>query len=288
LHGCFEGCPKSLRGYYLNLAEQSPDTYAAIRAQIDLASEIGQENPILVFHPGYCEKNSSREQALKNVINNIQPHLDYAAEKNVIMTLENMDYKPEGNMIFYDHQDFEYLYKYIDHPNLKTTFDWGHMNTNSQNPEVIKRIGKDRIKGFEHISEFIEKLNNKIIHAHMHYNKSHQLGGLKKKRNYINDAIYLIFFWTETVKFLNQGNVGISVYDKHLPFNRISAEYTDSYRKTVRELLEKTSISEFGRITHEISPKKIFKYFNFIEEGAEYEDLTESLKLFKAYCGQNQ
>jgi hypothetical protein len=182
----------------------------------------------------------------------------------------------------------QFFNKYIDHPNLKTTFDWGHMNTNSQNPEVIKRIGKDRIKGFEHISEFIEKLNNKIIHAHMHYNKSHQLGGLKKKRNYINDAIYLIFFWTETVKFLNQGNVGISVYDKHLPFNRISAEYTDSYRKTVRELLEKTSISEFGRITHEISPKKIFKYFNFIEEGAEYEDLTESLKLFKAYCGQNQ
>lgn len=285
-HGCFEGCPKSLRGYYLNLAEKCSDTFAAIRAQIDIASELSNKNPILIFHPGFCDKKLNRDQAVKNVVENIKPHLDYAQDRNVMITLENMDYKSEGKMIFYDYQDFEYLYSQIDHPNLRTTIDWGHMNTNSNNPEVIKRLGKDKIDKFEHITEFIDKLNNKIIHAHMHYNKSHQINGIKKKRNYINDLVYLIFFWTETVKFLNKGNVGISVYDKHLPLNRISAEDVDSYRKTVNELLERTSIRDFGYITHEISPKKIFKYFNFIEDGAEYEDLMDSLKIFKAFCGK--
>lgn len=282
-HGCFEGCPKSLRGYYLNLAENNPDTFAAIRSQIDLVSELHKDKPILVFHPGYCGQNKDRSQALKNVINNIKPHVDYAADKNVIMTLENMDYRVEGEMIFHDYLDFEYLYNEINHPNLRITFDWGHMNTNSRNPDLIKRFGQDSVSKFEHVNEFIDKLNTKIIHAHVHYNKSHLPGQIKKKRNYINDFIYFIFFWTETVKFLNRGNVGISIYDKHLPFNRISNEYIESYKYSINRLLEKTSISEFDYITHEISPKKIFKYFNFIDEGAEYDDLMKSLKIFKSF-----
>ncbi len=282
-HGCFEGCPKSLRGYYLNLAEKNPDTFAAIRAQIDLVSELSQEDPILVFHPGFCPKEISREQAIINVIENINPHLDYAQEKKVVLTLENMDYKPEGKMIFYDFTDFENVFSKINHPNLKITFDWGHMNTNACNPEIMRRISKEKIHNFEHITEFIDKINTKIIHAHVHYNKSHLGGEIKKKRNYINDLVYLVFFWTETVKFLNQGNIGISVYDKHLPFNRISTEYLESYQKSIKKLIEKSSIRDFGYITHEISPQKIFKYFNFIEEGANSTDLMESLEIFRSF-----
>jgi sugar phosphate isomerase/epimerase len=283
-HGSFETVPRTFKGYYLNIARRDSFIIKAIKSHIDVAYELGGENPVLTFHPGTLRSGGNKERALGNILKNIELCLDYAASKNITLALENMDYVPGWCTLLADHFDFEYVFKRIKHDNLKITFDWGHLNTQARNKEFCQKHGfsKQDLMNFKHINEFITEMNKNIVHAHIHYNRSHQfLGPYQRRQTFFGKMLLYLFFWTDISKFLRKGLGNVSVYDDHLPLNRIEEQYLEKFSQTIKNLLSMTSVKYYGYITHEISPRKIFKYFIYSRGGAEYEDFLKSLELFK-------
>lgn len=274
-HGCYEAFPKKFKNTYLNLAEKNEKIKKAIKAHIDVASMLKRGNQtILVFHPGKII-NCSKTEAIKNIINNLAPFLDYAKQKNVVITLENMPYYKNRPDFFNFAEDFQYVFKEISHPNLKITFDWGHLNT--QNLRYQNQKSKNI---FYKIEEFINTLGEHIAHAHIHYNQSHFQNPMNLKMGIIKKFIVKYLRKTND-KNLSIESAFIESLDQHLALNKIEEEYYDAYAETIINLLKKTKILTYGYITHEIAPRRIFKFFTFQQNGANFEDYLESLDIFK-------
>ncbi|NQV13707.1 MAG: sugar phosphate isomerase/epimerase [Parcubacteria group bacterium] len=286
-HGCFETCPKSLKGYYFNLSHDSHYITKALKSHIDIAAELSQgDNPLIVFHPGTAWRGVSKERALDNIMSNMSSALDYAARRNVTLTLENMPHVVgnKQSCTMTDHHDFQYVFKRLKHPNLKITFDWGHLNTQVRNREFLKKHGfsEEETRRFEHINEFIDKMGDNIAHCHVHYNRSHFMKDIPQRSGRdIKKILLYLFFWTDLVKFFREGfNNGT---DEHLPLTRISSDNLLFYKKTMENLIKNTAIRDYGYVTHELPPKKILKYFTFHRDGVEdNEEYLESLRIFKS------
>jgi len=289
-HGCFETCPKSLKGYYLNLSQDRRFIPKAIKSHIDIASELGAgNNPIIVFHPGTASPRVNRARALDNIMSNLEAALNYADSRGVTLTLENMPFleNKKKQCMMVDHYDFQYVFKRLRHEKLKITFDWGHMNTQAKNKDFLKQheFNKADILDFKHVDEFIDQMGKDIVHAHIHYNRSHWFENNLKKRRDIKKVLLYIFFWTDIVKFFREG-VDNSL-DEHLPLNRIDKRYLQRYQETIEKLLNNTAIRDYGYVTHEIPPHKILKYFTFSKSGiATVEEFLESLKVFKGFISK--
>ena len=287
-HGCFETCPRSLKGYYLNLSLDDDYVTKALKSHIDIAADLARDdNPIIVFHPGTARRQISKERALDNIMHNISSALDYAARHNVTLTIENMPYAPgaKKQSTMADHYDFQEVFKRLQHPNLKITFDWGHLNTQVRNPRFMKKhkLTADDVMRFDHINEFIDAMKSDIAHCHTHYNRSHFLkipaDSSEHKRDYKKILLYL-FYWTDLVKFFREGYTNTP--DEHLPYARITSEHLLFYKKTIENLINNTKIRQYGYVTHELPPKKILKYFTFHRHGVmDNEEFLESLRIFK-------
>lgn len=280
-HACFESFPKKFRNVYLNLAEKGKYIKKAIKSHIEAASILGKKNPILVFHPGIIKRPEEKIQALHNVINNLGDLLDFAKEKGVTITLENMPRMRTLPPFCCDFVDLLYILEKINHPNLKITFDWGHLNTCLI--DEIYKIYAEKLKRsfyFNHINRFINMIGKEIVHAHIHYNRSHLNQFTKLRRGLLKRFLIYLFFWTSISKFIRNDREN-DLYDEHLTLNKIEEEYLGNYEETIRNLLEKSSIKKYGFVTHEISPKRVFQFFTYSKTGAKFPDYIEGLKLFK-------
>lgn len=280
-HACFESFPPDFKNVYLNLAQKDKIIQKAIKSHIDVVSELGEENAILVLHPGIIKREEEKEEAFKNVINHLEACLDYAQTKRVILTLENMSWDRHVPAFCADFVELKYIIEKIKSPNLKITFDWGHLNTHLKTKSFqnfTNKIGD--YFTFPHINRFIDGLGKEIIHAHIHYNRNHipKFGNLK--RSLFKNLILHLFSWTKLSKFIREEE-NRDLYDEHLTLNKIEEEYLGSFEETVRNLLTKTAIYDFGYVTHEISPKKIFRIFTYAKHGANFSDCIKGLELFK-------
>ncbi|MEW6407443.1 MAG: TIM barrel protein [Patescibacteria group bacterium] len=275
-HGCYEAFPRKFKNAYLNLAEKNPKIKKAIKSHIDAAAALKRDQKtILVFHPGKVI-NSNKNEGINNVLENITPLLDYAKKNNVIITLENMPYYLDRVEFFDNASNFEYVFKKINHPNLKIIFDWGHLNT--QNLRHSKENKTHNY--FENINNFINIVGKNIVHAHIHYNQSHFKNPNDNEVSPLKNFI---------IKKLLQTKIGnsfkksafIESLDQHLALNKIENQYLKDYTKTIQNLMEKSSILDYGFITHEIVPRRIFKFFTYQTNGADFNDYLKSLKIFK-------
>lgn len=272
-HGCFDSFPKNFRGLYLNLASSDNYIAKALNSQIDVAARLSKDTPILVLHPGFADR-CSKERALDNLLFNLEGALPYARRRNVILTLENMNWNPDRMNLGYLADDFDYVFRRIDDPNLKVTFDIGHMNTQVLNRKF--RVSHN-IENQAHILEFIDRMSKKIIHAHLHYNNCHRyfdnVSGMLKQS--ISAWFYLGFMtWMKINRSIITNKNDL--LDEHLPLNKADKMTMDA----IKNLLEKTAIKEYGKLTFEFTPKKIFK-FVAIKNGAEMKDHLASLEIMR-------
>ncbi|MDD3888059.1 MAG: sugar phosphate isomerase/epimerase [Patescibacteria group bacterium] len=272
-HGCFDSFPKNFRGLYFNLAASDNYIPKALKSQIDVAARLSKDTPILVLHPGFADR-CSKERALDNLLFNLEGALPYARRRNVILTLENMNWNPTRKNLGYLADDFDYIFRRLDDSNLKVTFDIGHMNTQVLNRKF--RVSHD-IEHLSHISEFIERMSKRIVHAHLHYNNCHNsfdnVQELLKRS--ITKWFYLGFMlWMKINRSMitNQSDL----LDEHLPLNKADKMTMDA----IKNLLDKTAIKEYGKLTFEFTPKKIFK-FVAMKNGADMNDHMKSLEIMR-------
>lgn len=289
-HACSECFPKNFKGNYLNLAEDGSYIKKAISSHIKAAAALKKgKKTVIVFHPGAVKKGKSCVWAMRNVIENITSGLEEAKRKNVILTLENMYFHPDYELFCNDESDFQYIFEKIQHPNLKITFDWGHLNTlfakeGYWNYIKSRTMFRDENFIFENTERFIKKLGRNIGYCHLHYNRMHTMLKFVPK-NFAKDFIVNFFFWTELAKALKRKHD--EHYDEHLTLNRIPEKYMAPYKRTIVDLLKYTAISDFGFITFEFSPYKLFGFFKFQEEGAKMEDYKINLKIFKSWLKED-
>jgi sugar phosphate isomerase/epimerase len=289
-HACYEAFPRKFKNAYLNLAENDPKIKKAIKSHIDVAAALKHnKKTVLVFHPGKVvnthtttsfggEVNSSKIEAVNNVIENILPFLDYAKKNNVIITLENMPYYCERTEFFNNVPDFKYVFQRINHPNLKITFDWGHLNTQTLRNDKYQTNGTKNY--FDDINNFIDNLGANIAHTHIHYNQSHFKKPKDNEISPLKNFIIKNFSWTNLGNTL-QKSAYIESLDQHLALNKIEKQYFQNYKETMQNLIKKSHILDYGFITHEIIPKRIFKFFTYQTSGADFYDYIASLKIFK-------
>lgn len=274
-HACYESFPQKFKNVYLNLAHSDPKIKKAIKSHIDVVAELKKDKiGIVVFHPGLIQEQKERPSAFKNLLENISCYLDYAKRQNVILTLENMPVCKEEARFCDNLEDFQYIFPQINHPNLKITFDWGHLNTQ------IRNATSQNTPFFSNINNFIEKMGKNIVHAHIHYNEAHLLGGREIEQGTLQKFVSKCLFWTRLAKLVKESAYFYSG-DSHLTLNRIQSEYFSDFQKTIKMLLQKTSVLDYGFVTHEINPHRIFKIFTYQKNGAEYNDYVENLKIFK-------
>lgn len=284
-HGCYEGFPKRYKNIYLNLAENSNDQIKkAIHSHIEAASILKRdEKTILVFHPGIIRRKNNREKGFVNVIKNLESCLDFAQKKKVVVCIENMPWGWGSGEINFcnDAHDLKYILDKVNHPNLKITFDWGHLNSYLMNDNFRKKYYQEgeECYYFDHINDFINILGKDIVHSHIHYNRCHLSKYKKFKKGTLNKLFVYIIFWTDLSKFIRKEK-NKYFYDEHLTLSNIGGKYLKGFEKTINNLLEKSSIRDLGFITHEYTNRKIFRLFSFSRNGV-YSDYLESLRIFR-------
>lgn len=277
-HACFEALPRQFLGNYLNLAEKNDYTRRGIKAQIDAARELGGEGVLLVLHPGKVRRKNDKKEGLKNLIDNFSFAIDYAKSKKVTLTMENLGYLEKDYPLGSNAEELLFVKDKIGE-DLKFTFDVGHANTILKYNRYAFNGNKIQ-RDFVHIKNFIKALGKSIIHVHLHYNMVHRedefsfarVSGLKKL--FLN-----LFFWTKTAQLIREKYQDI--YDQHLPLVRLKEEERKGFFGILKCLSEETSLSDFGLITHEIAPKKLFNFFVLSEGGPSLIDHFASLKLIK-------
>lgn len=287
-HGCFEAFPPRFKNAYLNLTENDPKIKKAIRSHVDVVAELKRDKrTILVFHPGKIKRGQTKYEAFKNLIENIGSHLEYAKKHDVILTLENMPYYFNAVPFCQNYLDFQYIFKKIQHPNLKITFDWGHLNTQLLNRdfrEYIKNKNnyKEKIFPFFHINEFVDRIGKNIVHAHLHYNRCHKIlefANLEPNLGFLKNFIIHFFFWTNLARYLRKSAQSDSL-DEHLSFDKIEERYVSDFQKTLENLMTKSSILDCGFVTHEFVPRHVFKVLTYQKSGAKSDDFKKSLQIF--------
>lgn len=252
-HGGHEEVNKQFKHMETNLAEDTDIIRQKIRSQIQVAKELANTpNPIIVYHPGLVQ---SKPKDFKATLKNLEFALKEAGN-NMLIVIENMPREDKGYYIGADYRDLKQILKDINSPNLGVCFDWGHANNYS------KTFAKENNKNYEYVTSFsyhkeiIEELNEKIIYAHIHYNKNH------------------------LDMDPNKGE------DDHMPLTRIKVEEVGRYRQTIRDLVKKTSIKKYEMMTLELIPKKVFWFYTIWPTGSTRKEQYKSLEFLKVFVGK--
>lgn len=273
-HGCYDSFSKSYKGLYFNLASSDDYVVKALKSQIDVASILGQEKPILVLHPGFVD-HCGKEKAIDNLLYNLESCLIYAKNKGVVVTLENIGWDPAKRTLCNFVEDFEYIRRRLGNENLKITLDLGHLFTQALNWRFRKKWD---VRNLEHVRYFIESLAGNIVHAHLHYNSCHHYYNniSVMLRRSLTRWYYVVFLlWSRFNKSV-QKNYYNDLLDEHLPINRADKKSL----AIIKILLEKSAIKDYGKITFEFTPKRVFR-FVAVKSGAEMADHLASLRLLR-------
>lgn len=275
-HGCFDSFPKDFSGVYFNLADDEAYVVKALKSQIDVAARLAKEPPVLVLHPGFADR-CSKDRAMENLLYNLEQALPYANKRNVILTLENTNWNPQKINLGYFIDDFECIFRKLDDSNLKITLDIGHLNTQVLNRKF--RQSRD-VSRLAHMTEFIDRLADQIIHAHLHYNNCHRCFDniSKMLKRSLTKGYYLGFILWMKVNRSIVTNYN-DLLDEHLPLNKADQPTLN----VIKELLDKTLIRQYGKLTFEFTPRKIFR-FVAMKNGANISDHMESLEMIRGMC----
>jgi len=246
---------------YTNLAEDDVLTKKKIKTQISVASELQKasdigKKPIIVFHPGMIPKKA---KVPRSVLNNLEFAVRKAEDHKIILALETMHFPFGGHLpyekhipykkgyyIGADYNDLMYILDKIRSPWLKICLDWGHVNAYAPEYAKDKKNPKRYLKEFSYHSEVIDALNKDICYAHIHYNNSHNRFPKKLGK------------------------------DEHLPLTRIYGENIYYFKKSIEELINKTSILEHDFIHLELMP------FTFYPKGSKLKEQLESIEILKS------
>lgn len=252
-HGGHELVNEQFKHMETNLAEDTDLTRQKIRSQIQVAKELANTmNTIIVYHPGMVQNKPTNFKAtLKN--------LEFAlkeAQDDMLIAIENMPRCNKGHYIGSDYRDIKQILKEINSPNLGMCFDWGHANNYAKTFAQETNKKEEYIKNFSHHKEIIEELNEKIIYAHIHYNRNHLIADPSERE------------------------------DEHMPLTRMKVEEIKNYRETIRDLVKKTSIKKYDMMMLELIPKKVFGFYTIWPTGSTRKEQYKSLEFLKVFVGK--
>ncbi len=249
-HGCYS-IQIPTKGYsVLNFAKYDKFSKKHLMNNLKIASELTKEKTVITFHAGHIEKGS-RKKALQNAIENIKSGIDYAKENNLVMTIENSyDHDDKKTAIGKTPEDLKEIIDQVKSKNLGITFDWGHANVHAQ---YVLKNNREK-KEFQYHQDMIKELGKNIVHAHIHYNRSHN----PEFKDYF------------PIKYQ---------FDEHLALTKIPKEEHKAYKKTIRQLMDKTSLKKFGKITFEMPPRKIMNVATVFDMGSNLWEQLESIKI---------
>ncbi|MBU1167673.1 sugar phosphate isomerase/epimerase [Patescibacteria group bacterium] len=245
-HGCFDLFPKSLRSVFLNLASSDPANVKSLKSQIDVASEISRcQKPFIVFHAGFVDSHFQKKEGFSNIKRSFEKVLPYAEKKGVILTLENIFWKPERVYLGVSPREIVNIVDTFKSPHLKVTFDWGHAN-------CLAKATKAK-NNFVFIDDFIKELGLRITHAHLSYNEAYQ-----DKRTPLRlwqQVLKKIPYWSRDIK-----SVKIALADDedtHLSLSTIPEEKKAQYAQNLKTLVQETSLASVPVFTHEVISDEI-------------------------------
>ena len=253
-HGGHENLSKQFKYMETNLAKDTNLTRTKIRSQLEVAQRLSSYmDSIVVYHPGIVKR---RYKEYRATLKNLEFAVREAENRALIIAVENTPKSGKGYYIGSDYRDLKKILEKIKSPNLGVCFDWGHANNYARTFARENKRSEDYVRNFGYQKEVIEELNNKIIYAHIHYNKSH----LRKQAE--EDG------------------------DEHLPLTKIPASEIGAYAETIKDLMKKTSIKKHDCILLELMPKKVFGFYEFWPTGSTREEQYKSLKLLKIMVGK--
>ncbi len=252
-HGCYS-IQIPTQGYsVLNLTQNDKFTKKHLMNNLKIVSELGNGKDIVTFHSGHIKKGSSKKKAMQNVIDNLNSAVDYAKDNNITMTLENAyDHDDGKTAIGKTHEELKEILDSVKSKNLGITFDWGHANVHAQ---YVLKNNREK-KEFQYHQDMIKELGKNIVHAHIHYNRSHN----PEFKDYF------------PVKYQ---------FDEHLALTKIPKDEYNNYKRTIRQLMDKTSLKKFGKISFEMPPRKIMNITTVFDLGASLWDQLESINIMK-------
>lgn len=157
-HASFENLPSGFEKYNMNLADRpNKKIKKALMSQIEVSSILTKNKPtILVVHPGVVETDKEKVHRIRNIVENLKNVVDFAGEKQVILTLENLERKKNYYSIGQFYEELLEIKKSVGN-SLKFNFDLGHALT---------------VGGFDYAGKIISVLGKDIIYSHIHYNNS--------------------------------------------------------------------------------------------------------------------
>ena len=173
--------PPEPGGLLINLSEPDPMARAAVtdflKSRIDLTRELGSD--YYSFHGGYrvpyafgvsdyaASQIMDRELALEIFVDALREVVTFAEERSVHIGIENhvASRGNEGNLILYDRDDFEIIFKGVTSDYLHVHLDVGHLKVTCESLELNPLA-------------FVEAFQDKIMAVHLHdndgKNDSHQ------------------------------------------------------------------------------------------------------------------
>lgn len=269
-HACFEMLPTSLRGVHFNIASGESVNDQALIAQIDVAHELsGDKKTVLVVHPGFVKNSQRAQEGIEAIISVLRGVVSHAENKNVVIALENMPYSEQMYFIGSSIDELIEIVDRVDSPYVKITFDWGHLN--------ISAFSSDVPDNFAFIDEELKRMGDRIVHAHLNYNKCCQ----KAWQPYVSKRKSFLRSISNAADPGSFDLIGLEQLDEHMPLIRAQGEYEAPFRKNLETLFAVSSILEYGYVTHEVEPKKIFSFFSHKPEGAETEDRIRDAEIVR-------
>lgn len=141
----------------MNLAGLNKGIHAEVMRQMKHCLDMGSDIvDLAVVHPGYLSPYGSQvqEQAWKVNVASIQELCDYAADRGILIAVENMPNMPKIYGMVPD--EMLAILSDVNRENVGITLDVGHANT----------LGL--------VDEFVGKCLGKIRHMHIHDNHGHR------------------------------------------------------------------------------------------------------------------
>lgn len=138
---------------------------------------------IVVFHPGYYKDNSSKEEALKRVIENLKPVIEYRSQINA----EDVWLGPETTGKVTQVGDLDEVIAICrELPGTRPVVDWAHL---------YARYQGEFIRSLDDVIQVIEMMEKElgtwaVKPLHMHFSKIEYGGGGEKRHHTLDEAEY--------------------------------------------------------------------------------------------------
>lgn len=173
----------------LDLTEHVSQTWFCLYSHVHLFEMLApkEQSKVLIVHPLPSSPYKTEKQILMGIVKNVKKVLPVIKDQGVTLAIENMPWLRKrheryttfmGDALFY-----ERLMNEINDDAVGVIFDWGHANSYARYmydhgiPHPEHDFALESLAKFSYQQYFIEKLQSKMVYAHLHFNEAHLLDG---------------------------------------------------------------------------------------------------------------